>query len=127
MTPEGTVKRDLKDWLKEKFARAYYAHWPVLNGMGAPELDCNLIVNGYALTIECKAPGEQLTARQYLIMEAKLAVNGIVLVVEGSPVDYDLLQTILNDLLDNAPAYARYVARWHRKQHPHRYRDAPNG
>ena len=71
MTPEGKVKDRLKKLLKG-YDRLY-SHWPVMNGMGAPELDCNIIYNGYAVSIECKAPGESFTPRQKLTAAAKQA------------------------------------------------------
>ena len=72
MTPEGKVKKMIKDRLRA-YGEDVYSHWPVLNGMGSPELDCNLIVNGYAVSIEAKAPGERMTTRQRLTAKAKRA------------------------------------------------------
>lgn len=126
MTPEGEVKRDFKDWLKTIIVPVY-VHWPVQMGMGSPELDCNLVVAGFDWTIECKAPGEQLTARQRITMQAKQAAGGIVLVIEGTPNDYEALNKILDDLIERAWPYAHVVANHHRHEHPYRYRDKTNG
>lgn len=124
MTPEGKVKKELKDWLKTIIV-PYYAHWPVQTGMGAPDLDCNLVVAGYDWTIECKAPvmGAQLTARQHLTMLAKLRAGGIVLVIDGSPFDYDVLNKVLDLLVDRRWPEARAAVQNHRHHRPFLYRD----
>lgn len=81
MTPETRVKK----MVKEKLApiTSLYQHWPVLNGMGAPELDCNIIANGYALSIECKGPGEHMTKRQEITAAAKREAGGWVFEVDS--------------------------------------------
>lgn len=62
-TPEGAVKDKVKTLLTQ-FKPQLYAHWPVQNGMGEPTLDCNGAINGRSFSIECKAPGKEMTPRQ---------------------------------------------------------------
>lgn len=82
MTPEGRVKKMVKDSLK-KYGEKIYQHWPVLNGMGKPELDCNLIVMGYSISIETKSPGERMTKRQKETTRLKRAASGHVFEVDS--------------------------------------------
>lgn len=82
MTPEARVKDMIKKELLT-YADRMYVHWPVLNGMGAPELDCNLVINGYAVSIEAKAPDERMTKRQKLTAKAKRTAGGLVFEVES--------------------------------------------
>jgi len=98
MTPEGRVKAMVKKILAQ-FGSAVEPHWPVQRGMGSPTLDCNAIVNGFALSIECKAPGEKPTPRQWLTIDRKRAALGCVLVVDGSEQSYLQLATVLHDLI----------------------------
>lgn len=86
-TPEGRVKQQVKDLLKRYDA---YQHWPVLNGMGAPTLDCIACVNGRFLAIECKAPGKEPTERQSKTMGAMSLANATVFVVSNSAQLYTL-------------------------------------
>lgn len=82
MTPEGEVKKMIKKELAD-YAERIYTHWPVLNGMGSPELDCNIIVNGYDVSIEAKAPDERMTKRQKLTAKEKRTAGGLVFEVES--------------------------------------------
>jgi hypothetical protein len=57
MTPEGRVKKAVKEWLK---ARGIFFFMPVSNGMGQvgiPDFIC--CANGHFLAIETKAPGKR--------------------------------------------------------------------
>lgn len=101
MTPEGKVKKMVKDRLKQ-FGDDIYQHWPVLNGMGAPELDCNLIVNGRSVSIECKAPGERMTPRQRLTTVAKRRAGGLVFEVD-SEFDMNAVVRAINHLDTDQP------------------------
>lgn len=85
-TPEGKVKARIKVLLKKY---GIYQHWPVLNGMGDPTLDCNACVGGYYFTIEAKAPGKRPTARQQITMGEVSTSRGFVFVVAD---DADLLR-----------------------------------
>lgn len=65
MTPEGKVKKHVKELLaQEKYAQHLWANWPVPAGYGVPMLDCIGSFKGRAFAIETKAPGEHLTERQ---------------------------------------------------------------
>lgn len=61
ITPEGAVKKRTKEALKKYGA---YQHWPVLNGMGMPTLDCVGCYNGKFYAIETKAGKLLPTPRQ---------------------------------------------------------------
>lgn len=63
MTPEGRVKKRLKDVL-EQYGDKVYQFWPMQNGMGAPALDVIICFNGRFLSIELKAGKKQMTDRQ---------------------------------------------------------------
>lgn len=81
MTPEGKVKERVKKLLK-KYAATTYWHMPVQNGMGNPTLDfvgCSL---GRFFSIETKAPGGKLTARQVLTIKEMRAAGGTVFVID---------------------------------------------
>lgn len=78
MTAEGRVKARVKALLKRYGA---YQHWPVLNGMGAPALDCNACLCGCYLVIETKAPGGKPTARQCVTLDQMRAAGAFVFVV----------------------------------------------
>jgi len=101
---EREVKKQLKKMLKDfsETESPIYVHWPVLCGMGKPELDCNVIVKGYALSIECKAPGEKLTMRQHEIMRMKIAAGGLVLACDGSDESMGAIANVLFSLSTGA-------------------------
>lgn len=103
MTPEGKVKKMVKAHLAD-FGEDVYQHWPVLNGMGTPELDCNLIVAGRSVSIETKAPGKRMTPRQKLTTAAKRRAGGFVFEVDS---EFDMqcaLSAILALLAGNIEA-----------------------
>jgi hypothetical protein len=80
MTPEGRVKKVVKEILKEYGA---YSFMPVQNGMGAPALDFHCIHRGVGFCIETKAPGKKPTKRQLHTMEAVAAAGGKNFVIDG--------------------------------------------
>jgi hypothetical protein len=79
MTPEGRVKEQVKNLLKEF---GVYYHMPVMNGMGAPTLDFICCCNGRYLAIETKAPGKSLTPRQAKTMGEITAAGGTAFMVD---------------------------------------------
>lgn len=79
-TPEGRIKNNVKRVLKS-FGDELYSHWPVLNGMGMPTLDCIVCYCGQYIGIETKAPGKKPTPRQELTMSQMRKAGGIVFVV----------------------------------------------
>jgi hypothetical protein len=83
MTPEGKVKAEVKKVLA-CFGPYVYAHWPVLNGMGAPTLDCIGCVGGKFFAIETKAAGKELTPRQHETRDRMVAAGGRVFVIAGT-------------------------------------------
>lgn len=102
MTPEGRVKKKLKAQL-EPYKPTLYAHWPVLTGMGKPELDCNIIYTGIAISIECKAPLENFTKRQIITARSKMAAGAIVLGYRGDTEDVLAVDYILTLLGSGKP------------------------
>jgi len=100
-TPEAkvklAVKRILAEYdvaLKDGYGRLYQ-HWPVMNGMGMPSLDCIVCYYGMYIAIETKAPGKSPTPRQELTIKQIGAAGGIVLVIDG-PEGYERLRGALN-------------------------------
>ena len=81
MTPEGEVKAKVKELLKQY---GCYQHWPVMNGMGAPTLDCIGCYENYFFALETKAPGKKPTPRQEVTMKAMRDAGAQVFVVDGS-------------------------------------------
>jgi len=80
MTPEGRVKKKLKDLL-EPFGKSLYQYWPVGNGMGAPALDVIICFNGQFLSIELKAGKKQMTDRQVTTAGNINAAGGMTLMI----------------------------------------------
>ena len=115
MTPEGRVKDMVKDYLRRRNVKAthpgiIHAHWPVQRGMGTPTLDCNVTINGYAMSVETKAPGETPTPRQWLTIQAKRRAKEIVLVVDGSFTTMRDLEHCVDLLLSNSHFAAQLVS-----------------
>lgn len=105
VTPESKVKAKCKR-LIDKFGEDVESHWPVVGAMGAPSLDCNMIVNGYAFSMECKAPTEKPTKRQWLTIDKKVRANGFVIVCDGSEFTYIDLVSVIGYLLSHDTAEA---------------------
>lgn len=82
MTPEGRVKKKVKEIIN-KYGSGVYSHWPVLNGMGKPTLDCVGCANGVFFSVETKAPGEKLTPRQEITRNDMRIAGGTVFVIAG--------------------------------------------
>jgi hypothetical protein len=100
-TPEAKVKLAVRRILGE-YDRAdvsgygrLYQHWPVMNGMGRPSLDCIVCYYGMYIAIETKAPGRSPTPRQELTIKQIHSAGGIVLVIDG-PEGYESLRSALN-------------------------------
>jgi hypothetical protein len=81
-TPEGRVKTKVKRIIAE-YAPYVYSHWPVLNGMGKPTLDCVGCIAGRFFAVETKAPGEKITMRQAITMREMQAAGAVVFVLDG--------------------------------------------
>ena len=80
MTPEGRVKKALKERLSELGA---YHFWPVQMGYGDPCVDCLGCYKGQFFGIETKASGKTATLRQQLVLSAILASEGQAYVVDS--------------------------------------------
>ena len=81
MTPEGKVKKRVKHVLNS-FENVYF-EMPVPTGYGKSGLDFSCCVNGKALFIETKAPGEEPTPRQRETMTKQLAAGAAVFIISN--------------------------------------------
>jgi hypothetical protein len=95
MTPEGKVKKDVRDFLRSKDVWFYQ---PVQNGMGQvgiPDFVC--CYRGMFVAIETKAPGKTnaVTPNQQRVIDAIKAHGGLAVVVDSldslTPV-FDILE-----------------------------------
>jgi hypothetical protein len=77
MTPEGYIKKQIRDWLHEHGA---YVFSPVQQGYGASTLDILCCWEGKFVAIEVKAQGKKPTDRQLAIMAQIIAAGGIAIV-----------------------------------------------
>lgn len=85
MTPEGKIKKRVKEILDEY---RHYRFMPVQTGMGARTLDFLVCINGKFLAIETKAPGKEMTMQQVSIGAHIVAAGGTIFKVDGSEDDY---------------------------------------
>jgi len=83
-TPEGKVKRAVKQLLNEHSA---YHFWPVQMGYGSPCLDCVGCHEGRFFAIETKAPGKSLTKRQQATAYKMRNADAPVFIIDGSDTD----------------------------------------
>jgi hypothetical protein len=74
MTPEGAVKKEIKEALK---AHGAYFFMPVPTGLGKRTVDFLVCFNGRFLAIEAKAPGKTATALQRKTLREISAAGGI--------------------------------------------------
>lgn len=87
-TAEGILKDQVKAYLKERGvaslsrpdpdAVGYYVMY-VPHGYGEPMLDFTGCYKGRFFTVETKAPGKDMTARQSLIAKTILQARGVVM------------------------------------------------
>jgi hypothetical protein len=82
MTPEGKVKAKVKSIIKA-YKPHVYSHWPVMNGMGEPTLDCTGCVDGQAFYVETKKDGARMTPRQARTMTDMMDGGGVVFTIVG--------------------------------------------
>jgi hypothetical protein len=83
VTPEGAVKKRVKDYLKSRDAWYYM---PVSNGMGRVGCPDILVCwHGRFIALETKAPGKRnkVTPNQEREIDAINSANGLALVVDG--------------------------------------------
>jgi hypothetical protein len=93
-TPEGKVKKQVRDYLRKK---GVWFYQPVQNGMGQvgiPDFIC--CYKGQFIAIETKAPGKlaNVTPNQQRVIEEIRAHGGLALVVDS----IDSLQVVLDVL-----------------------------
>lgn len=98
MTPEGRVKKAIKDWL---IKRGIWYFMPAANGMGkvgVPDFIC--CWRGRFLAIEAKAPGKRdaTTPNQRLRIQEIIEAGGTALVID------DVAQLGFLDELMDEPA-----------------------
>jgi hypothetical protein len=75
MTPEGRVKREIKNWLKG--SDRIYSFMPVQTGYGAASIDFLVCMSGRFIGIETKRKGlTEPSPRQRLVMDAIEAAGG---------------------------------------------------
>ena len=76
MTPEGRVKREIKNWLVSTEGRSYF-FMPVQTGYGAASIDFLCCIGGRFIGIETKRKGlTEPSPRQRLVMDAIEAAGG---------------------------------------------------
>lgn len=95
MTPEGKVKRRLREKLKELPKR--YVFMPVQSGLGASTLDYLCCINGHFVGIETKKPNGKLppkmTPRQEIVAAEIEAAGGIVFLVDSdASIDFVMMR-----------------------------------
>lgn len=97
MTPEGKVKARLKANMKARFPD-HYSFMPVQTGYGAATLDVIYCIEGFFVSIETKANGGKVTARQAGTMGIIRKAEGIAIVVDEQNVDLvgDIIRAQIN-------------------------------
>lgn len=83
MTPEGKVKKLVKDVL-EAFGKDIDGFWPVPSGYGESHLDYVGCCRGAFFAIETKKAGGKPTPRQLARIEQIKAAGGKVFVIDGT-------------------------------------------
>jgi len=81
-TPEGKVKLLVKEIIGA-YKPHVFSHWPVLNGMGTPTLDCTGCADGDYFAVETKIENVTLTLRQTRTREEMREAGGTVFVIQG--------------------------------------------
>lgn len=85
MTPEGKVKKSVKDILQKFVDEGKVdGFWPVPYGYGESHLDYVGCCNGVFFCIETKAPGKKPTPRQVLRSTNVTKAGGKVFVIDGT-------------------------------------------
>lgn len=81
MTPEGRIKKKVKDLLDHYGAWHY---WPVSNGMGVHGIpDCLICYRGRFASVETKAPGRKPTALQEVQGHKIRLARGLWFIIDG--------------------------------------------
>lgn len=95
MTPEGKVKKRVKELLSD--VGAYY-YMPVSNGMGAPSLDFIGCYKGAFFGIETKAGNKGMTARQFATAKRIEDAGGLTFLVNDDETTLIRLKLWLSSL-----------------------------
>ena len=96
MTPEGKVKRIIKQIL-DKYKPTVYYYMPVPGGYGMPSLDYIGCVGGQSFAIEAKRPGAKATSRQRATIDAMVLAGAQVFEIDGAPEGLAALDAYLGD------------------------------
>ena len=80
-TPEGTVKRKLRNLLAEY--QDIYTYWPVPSGFGKTQLDVLGCYRGRFFSVETKAEGKKPTLRQTIEQQTMAQAMGKTFVIAG--------------------------------------------
>lgn len=84
MTPEGKVKKKVRELLADARFQPVRAFWPVPGGYGEGSVDVLVCVRGRFIAIEVKAEaGDKPTARQAQFMRDIEDAGGLSLLVAG--------------------------------------------
>jgi hypothetical protein len=79
LTPEGKVKKRLKEYLSRR--EDLYQFWPVQNGMGSPTLDVIICYKGHYLALEVKTGKKKMTERQSHTADQVIGAKGAALLI----------------------------------------------
>lgn len=110
MTPEGSIKREIRKIL-DTFAPHIYYDMPVPSGYGKTSLDFNCCLHGKALYIEAKAPGKELSLRQRQRAVEMHAAGAAVFVISNQ----DGLYALVAWISKHGPFTANSNVAFHRK------------
>lgn len=78
MTPEGKIKKKIKDYLSTLYPNAFF--WmPVSSGFGNSAVDIICCYKGHFIAIEVKAVGKKATPRQLHFLNEVIEAGGYAL------------------------------------------------
>lgn len=83
MTPEGKIKKAVKELLKS-YGPELWFHMPVLTGYGTPTLDFIGCHRGQFFAVEAKAPGGHVTLRQQMTIDDMREAGAHVMVIDDA-------------------------------------------
>lgn len=101
---EKTIKTAVKKRLN---AIGAYHFWPVQMGLGEAALDCIGCYQGVFFSIETKAPGKKITARQKFTSEKIVKAQGLVYVIDS----IEAANELFNDRIESNQANTSSVRR----------------
>ena len=97
MTPEGKVKKKIKELL-DSFGDKAYVYMPVPGGYGKPTIDYLICFDGLFIGIEAKKPRGKPTLRQEGALEDIRAAGGSAFVIDDDD-GVELLRKFLTAIL----------------------------